>query len=90
METLKCASSKNTPVAPVLKIGDYIKTDPSEVANVLNDYFASISSKYIPARQTCLDTKCVIQISNFIDHKIGDKKRFFLFPLSLLILFYNS
>ena len=35
-EHLKCASSKNTQeAAPVLQSGDDLKTDPSEVANVL-------------------------------------------------------
>ena len=49
---LKCASSKNTQeAAPVLQIGDDLKKDPIEVANALNDYFASISSKHIPARK---------------------------------------
>ena len=65
---------------PVLQIGDDLKTDPSEVANVLNNYFASISSKYIPVRQTRLDTKSVSKISNFIDSKIGDKNRYFSSP----------
>ena len=78
---LKCASSKNTQeAAPVIQIGDDLKTGPSEVANVLNDYFASISSEYIPVRQTRLDTKSVSKISNFIDSKIGDKNRYFAIP----------
>ena len=78
---LKCASSKNTQeAAPVLQIGDDLKKDPNEVGNVLNDYFASISSKYIPARQTCLDTKSVNKISNFIDSRPGDKKSNFSIP----------
>ena len=37
---LKCASSKNTQeAAPVLQIGDDLKTDPSEVANVFCKHF---------------------------------------------------
>ena len=47
---------------------------------MLNDYFSSISSKYIPVRQTRLDTKSVSKISNFIDSKIGDENRYFSIP----------
>ena len=73
---LKCASSKNTQeAAPVLQIGDDLEIDPSEVANVLNDYFASISSKYIPVRQNPL-----VKYQNFIDSKIGDEDRYFSIP----------
>ena len=47
---------------------------------MLNGYFAIISSKYIPVRQTRLETKSVSKISNFIDRKIGDKNRYFSIP----------
>ena len=69
-------------MAPVLQIGDELKTNPSKVANVLNDYFASMSSKYIAARQTCLDTKSVIQISHLLTVKLMIKTVIYIPPVT--------
>ena len=73
MENLKdfCAKNKqDTP--PVLQIGEDCINDPSEVANVFNNYFTNISNKYISARRSELDTKSLLKISNLIDNKIND------------------